>query len=357
MSPPVNRVRGIRQSMPAGHVVGRSDGGDGAPHPVKIGSNMKMVNRTLDTDLKLTDGHIFVGDAQGRAADVALSGDATILDTGALKVTGLQNVPVSNTAPTNLYVLTYDSGTGMWKPAPAAGAGVIALTSAHILVGNGSNLATDVAMSGDVTIANTGATTIGAGKVTEAMQVLADNTTQNVSTSKHGYAPKAPNDATKFLNGAGAYAVPAGSTGASLLLTELQRSTNQSIANNTTTSISWDTSAIRDDVGAFSAGSPTLVTVPVGYTRVKITVNLNWASNSTGVRFVIALKNGATVTQPSVIVAAAFESCATATSPWLTVTAGDTLEIQVRQSSGGNLNLNGGSGTFNNTLCEFEWLP
>lgn len=208
MSPPVNRVRGIRQSMPAGHVVGRSDGGDGAPHPVKIGSNMKMVNRTLDTDLKLTDGHIFVGDAQGRAADVALSGDATILDTGALKVTGLQNVPVSNTAPTNLYVLTYDSGTGMWKPAPAAGAGVVALTSAHILVGNGSNLATDVAMSGDVTIANTGATTIGAGKVTEAMQVLADNTTQNVSTSKHGYVPKAPNDATKFLDGTGAFSAP-----------------------------------------------------------------------------------------------------------------------------------------------------
>ncbi len=34
------------------------------------------------------------------------------------------------------------------------------LTSAHILVGNGSNIATDVAMSGDVTITNTGATAI-----------------------------------------------------------------------------------------------------------------------------------------------------------------------------------------------------
>lgn len=35
-----------------------------------------------------------------------------------------------------------------------------ALTSAHILVGNGSNVATDVAVSGDVTLANTGAVTI-----------------------------------------------------------------------------------------------------------------------------------------------------------------------------------------------------
>lgn len=50
---------------------------------------------------------------------------------------------------------------------------------------------------------------IAAGTITEAQQLLADNTTGNVSTSAHGYAPKAPNDATKFLNGVGAYAVPA----------------------------------------------------------------------------------------------------------------------------------------------------
>lgn len=50
--------------------------------------------------------------------------------------------------------------------------------------------------------------TIPAATVTEAMQVLADNTTQDVSIAKHGYAPKAPNDATKFLDGTGAYTVP-----------------------------------------------------------------------------------------------------------------------------------------------------
>jgi hypothetical protein len=75
--------------------------------------------------------------------------------------------------------------------------------------GNAATVTTNANLSGDVSsVGNT--TTIGAGKVTEAMQVLADNTTQNVSTSKHGYAPKAPNDATKFLDGTGAYSVPAG---------------------------------------------------------------------------------------------------------------------------------------------------
>lgn len=35
-------------------------------------------------------------------------------------------------------------------------------------------------------------------------------TTNNVSTTKHGYAPVLPNDATKYLDGTGAYSVPAG---------------------------------------------------------------------------------------------------------------------------------------------------
>lgn len=60
-----------------------------------------------------------------------------------------------------------------------------------------------ITLTGNVTGSGTGtfAATIGAGQVTEAMQVLADNTTQNVSTSAHGYVPKAPNDTKKFLRG------------------------------------------------------------------------------------------------------------------------------------------------------------
>lgn len=44
-----------------------------------------------------------------------------------------------------------------------------ALVDGHIFVGSGANVAADVAMSGDISIINTGATTIGAGKVTNAM--------------------------------------------------------------------------------------------------------------------------------------------------------------------------------------------
>lgn len=45
--------------------------------------------------------------------------------------------------------------------------------------------------------------------ITEAMLSLSDVTTYDVSTSRHGFVPKAPNDSTKFLNGLGQFAVPA----------------------------------------------------------------------------------------------------------------------------------------------------
>lgn len=72
-----------------------------------------------------------------------------------------------------------------------------------------------ITLTGDVTGSGAGsfAATIAAGAVTEAKQTLADNTTCNVSISAHGYVPKAPNDATQYLDGTGVFSVPAGSGG------------------------------------------------------------------------------------------------------------------------------------------------
>ena len=61
------------------------------------------------------------------------------------------------------------------------------------------------------TIANSAVTTakINDGAVTEAKQTLADNTTNDVSTTKHGYVPKAPNSTSVFLRGDATWATPA----------------------------------------------------------------------------------------------------------------------------------------------------
>jgi hypothetical protein len=71
--------------------------------------------------------------------------------------------------------------------------------------GTGTSTYTSVALSSTPRVEVSG--------VTEAMQTLADNTTGNVSASAHGYAPKAPNDATKYLDGTGAWSAPTGGGG------------------------------------------------------------------------------------------------------------------------------------------------
>jgi hypothetical protein len=55
--------------------------------------------------------------------------------------------------------------------------------------------------------------------VADADVVFADVTTGNVSSSKHGYAPKNPGDATKYLDGTGAYSVPGAGGGGGISMT------------------------------------------------------------------------------------------------------------------------------------------
>ncbi len=71
--------------------------------------------------------------------------------------------------------------------------------------------------------------------VIEADITLADNTTLDVSTTKHGLVPKAPGDATKFLNGANppAWAVPSGSGGALVQIAQIVTSGSQATVDFT----------------------------------------------------------------------------------------------------------------------------
>lgn len=55
----------------------------------------------------------------------------------------------------------------------------------------------------------------GGGTLAEAALAMTDITTNDVSTTKHGFVPKAPNDTTKFLRGDATYAVPAAAAGLS----------------------------------------------------------------------------------------------------------------------------------------------
>lgn len=122
-------------------------------------------------------------------------------------------------------VVEINSGAA-WVAYSAAAAAAINQLTGDVTAGPGSG--SQVATIGALKVI-TGM--IAAGAVTEAKQTLADNTTNDVSISAHGYAPKAPNDVTKFLNGLGAYSVPAGG-GGSDWTTTLVKSGNQDVLNS-----------------------------------------------------------------------------------------------------------------------------
>ena len=77
---------------------------------------------------------------------------------------------------------------------------------------DGSNYFTErsslPASPSDATKFLNGASSPAFAQVKDSDLSTSDVTTNNVSTSKHGFAPKAPNDATKFLDGTGNYSAP-----------------------------------------------------------------------------------------------------------------------------------------------------
>lgn len=124
----------------------------------------------------LTNTHILVGNGSNVATDVALSGDATLANTGALTLATVNGNVGSFGTATQTSTFTVN-GKGLITAASntsiqiteaqvtnlttdLAGKLTTTLTSAHLFVGNGSNVATDVALSGDATLSNTGALTL-----------------------------------------------------------------------------------------------------------------------------------------------------------------------------------------------------
>lgn len=125
----------------------------------------------------LTSAHLFVGNASNVATDTAITGDITINNSG---VTTLKNTgpgatgPLGTAARTNAVTIDAQGRvTALSDQAIQIAESAVTnlttdlaakqsttLTSAHLLVGNGSNVATDTAVTGDVTISNAGVTTL-----------------------------------------------------------------------------------------------------------------------------------------------------------------------------------------------------
>ena len=103
---------------------------------------------------------------------------------------------------------------------PAAGQGVVYIdtTSKNLVVKDDAGVVkhgvqTEAGASNNFLTAVNDAGVVSKAQPTDANLSLSDITTNDVSIAKHGFAPKSPNDATKYLDGLGAYSVPASGSG------------------------------------------------------------------------------------------------------------------------------------------------
>ncbi len=93
---------------------------------------------------------------------------------------------VQNVIDGTTYQNTGTTASPTWSLLDTSSGGLPALTNGRVWIGNGSNVATAVALSGDITTTNAGVTAIGASKVLTTMIVDANVTLAKLAS---GIAP------------------------------------------------------------------------------------------------------------------------------------------------------------------------
>ena len=251
----------------------------------------------------LASGDIFVGNGSGTATAVAVTGDGTLSNAGSLSINSIggKGVTLGGSLQTVGAFATTLTATGATSlTLPTSGTLLTnALTSADILVGNGSNVATAVAMSGDVAISNTGSTTvssIGGKGVTLAGSLQTVGAFATTITVTAGTAITLPTSGTLLNNALNSGSIYVGSAGN--VATGVAMSGDGAISNTGSLTISkiggvaatlggtLNTAGIFQTVGAFAttltATGATALTLPTTGT-LATTANINTAlPTSTG---------------------------------------------------------------------------
>lgn len=129
----------------------------------------------------------------------------------------------------------------------------------------------------------------------------------------------------------------------------VSKNLDQAISQGADTILTWG-SEQYDDAAIFDIGQPTRLTVPAGFSRVRLSFGITWEGASVDQRTDL-LKNGAAVIGAAFAYTAAGTvtsptTAYTATSAMLAVTAGDYFEVQVHLVGTGPRDVDGGNLTW-----------
>ncbi|MDD5551113.1 MAG: hypothetical protein PHS34_07635 [Candidatus Omnitrophica bacterium] len=167
---------------------------------VKNGSTYTQVinqDGEIKGDIKeaLAQGSIYIGNASGVTSELSVKGDTKVLVGNGTTATSVALSGDATMANTGAVTVGKINGVAL---------GTTTATSGNLLIASGTSWET-VAMSGDITIDNTGATTIGAAKVHASMLGLLDDTEVTIGTTTATAATKISLEFDETTTGVGQF--------------------------------------------------------------------------------------------------------------------------------------------------------
>jgi hypothetical protein len=243
-------------------------------------SGTAWVLSTTAGNLPLANLNLFVGNGDGIAKGVALGGDATIDNLGALKIedsaiTNIKldksNIPLSGFKAaaadvafggfklTGVAEPTQDQDAATRKYVDAATAAINTLVAGHIYIGDGLNVAQEVALTGDISIDSTGLSTIKDSTVVTTMIKNLNVTTAKIAANAVTYGKMQAMTADKLLgSGLAGTAVAELSLGTGLSFTGTTINASNNIGNVITVTADEQLTAANNSVYTSAAMTLTL---------------------------------------------------------------------------------------------------